>query len=42
MRCSTITTATMRGGTESRPVVAKRSANTSSGNRLWHSRYSRA
>ena len=40
IRCSTITTATIIGGTERRPTTVNKSANISSGNRLKHSRCS--
>jgi len=36
MRCNTIVTATVIGGTERRPTSVNRSANNSSGNRLKH------
>jgi len=40
IRCNTITTDTIIGGTERRPTSANKSANISSGNRLKHSRCS--
>jgi hypothetical protein len=38
MRCNTITTATIIGGTDRRPRSQNTSANISSGNNLKHSR----
>jgi hypothetical protein len=38
IRCSTITTATITGGTDRRPASSNRSANISSGNKVKHSR----
>jgi len=38
MRCSTITTDTIIGGTDRRPISVNRSANISSGNNAKHSR----
>jgi hypothetical protein len=38
IRCSTITTATIIGGTDRRPASSNRSANISSGNSPKHSR----
>ena len=40
MRCNTITTATIIGGTDRRPTSPNRSANISSGNNPKHSRCS--
>jgi hypothetical protein len=40
IRCSTITTATIIGGTERRPTSVNKSANISSGNNSKHSRCS--